>query len=93
MFDGPHPNTGPLAAQSGVYAILGRQQPGATWVVLDIGESQDVRCRIDSHDRLPQWQRQSMREIACAAYYCAEPERMRIEQQLRAHFNPPCGDR
>ncbi|MFG6485283.1 hypothetical protein ACG04R_01295 [Roseateles sp. BYS78W] len=92
-FDGPHPNAGQLAARSGVYAILGRHAPGATWLVLDIGESQDVRGRIDSHDRRPQWRRQGMPELACAAWYCAEPDRMRIEQQLRAQFNPPCGDR
>lgn len=93
LFDGPYPGSSHFAPQSGVYAILGRHQAGAPWKVLDIGESQDVRGRIDSHDRRSQWQRQCMPELACAACYCAEPSLMRIEQQLRAQFNPPCGDR
>jgi hypothetical protein len=92
-FDGPHPSAGQLAAQSGVYAILGRPHSSSTWTVLDIGESQDVQDRIQRHDRRPQWQRQGMPELACAALYCASTERMHIERQLRAQFNPPCGDR
>lgn len=91
-FDGPHGHTSALRAQSGVYVILGRSG-GNTWAIVDIGESQNVRERIGNHDRKPDWQRQGHRELAAAALYVPEWQRMLIERELRIHYNPPCGER
>ncbi len=91
-FEGPFESTSALREQSGVYAILGGNGNG-TWKVIDIGESQGVRSRVESHDREDCWKRQRHPRLAYAAYYCNAQERMRIEQELRAQFNPPCGDR
>ena len=92
-FGGPFPNTGSLYGQSGVYAILGRRNPQEQWTVLDIGESGDVKNRVECHDRADSWKRQGQTELAVAAHYCDERMRMKIEQELRALYNPPCGDR
>ena len=91
-FEGPFDNTGPLRSQSGVYAILGKRPTDAQYRVLDIGESLNVRERVDNHDRAPCWNRQQL-PLYVAAYYCNEAARTKTEQDLRAHFNPPCGER
>ena len=48
-FDGPYPAVDFLRHQSGVYAILDVRS-GQT-VVVDIGESAQVKSRIQHHDR------------------------------------------
>lgn len=90
-FDGPHMNTAQLRSQSGVYAILGHNGTGQ-WNVVDIGESADVRNRVDCHDRADCWKRRGHSTLAAAALYVPETQRMQIEQQLRKQYNPPCGE-
>ena len=92
-FEGPFTSTNDLRKQSGVYAILGRNTDSETWKVVDVGESGDVQERVASHDRADCWKRQGYRLLTVAAYYCGERDRTRIEQELRAQYNPPCGDR
>lgn len=88
--DGPFGNVSGLLARSGVYVILGRT--GQTnWNVVDIGESGNINERVSCHDRTPAWQRQGHAQLAVAAIYADERNRMLIERELRAHFNPPCG--
>lgn len=91
-FDGPHPNTAALFERSGVYVILGRTGQ-TSWAVVDIGESESVRNRVENHDRRQCWQARGYQTLAVAALYVAELQRMVVEQNLRAHFNPPCGKR
>ena len=90
-FEGPYTSPSSLRNISGVYAILGAKN-GKTYVA-DIGESQEVRDRVENHDRQPCWVRQGYSKIEYAAYYCNESERMRVEKELRTEFNPPCGKR
>lgn len=93
-FDGPHGQIDNLHERSGVYAILTQGAAGSSFKVVDIGESGAIRTRIANHDRAPCWTGQAQaRGLFAAAYYCDEPTRMRVEQQLRAQFNPPCGER
>lgn len=89
-FDGPFDNTGPLHYQSGVYAILGKRPTDTQYRVLDIGESHSVRERVENHDRALCWKGQQL-PLYVAAYYCDEATRMKVEQELRAWFTPPCG--
>ncbi|MDD3761190.1 MAG: hypothetical protein PHO57_10220 [Acidithiobacillus sp.] len=90
--DGPHTNIGGLHAQSGVYVILGRSG-GTNWSVVDIGESQSVRERVETHDRQPCWQRHGYQVLAVAALYVNERQRMTIEKELRIRYTPPCGEK
>ncbi|GAB4364101.1 MAG: hypothetical protein Kow0060_21090 [Methylohalobius crimeensis] len=92
-FEGPFTTTANLKNQSGVYAILGRNFTSERWKVVDIGESAAVRDRVDNHDRATCWKRRGHSQLTAAVYYCAQQPRMRIEQELRNQFNPPCGDR
>lgn len=93
IFEGPFTNTAQLQAKSGVYVILGRNGQQENWKVVDVGESGDLRNRVDTHDRESSWKRQGCSVLAVAAYYCAEAERMRVEAALRQQYNPPCGER
>jgi len=89
--DGPFGNTQPLEHQSGVYVILGRNDQYSNWSVVDVGESQNVRDRVENHDRKPCWRGQGYAEFGVAAIYADHANRMVIERQLRTQFNPPCG--
>ena len=90
-FEGSYTSPSSLRNISGVYAILGDK--GGKKYVADIGESQEVRDRVENHDREPCWKRQGYSKIMYAAHYCNESERMRIEKELRAKYTPPCGKR
>ncbi|MEZ5844812.1 MAG: hypothetical protein R3D27_13905 [Hyphomicrobiaceae bacterium] len=90
QFDGAYSSPAHLADRSGVYAVLGATMNGPK--VIDIGESGSVRTRVQAHDRSTAWARQGL-PLSYAALYCDEATRMRIERDLRARFNPPCGDR
>lgn len=92
-FDGPFPNINSLRKQSGVYAILGRNTDSDRWIVVDVGEAGDVQDRVSNHDRKDCWNRQGYKQLQVAANYCDERTRMRVEQELRAQFDPPCGKR
>lgn len=89
--EGPFRNVADLRQSSGIYIVLGRRGQSAKWNVVDVGESGDVNDRVANHDRKPCWNGQGHAELAVAAIYAAEAERMRIERELRARFSPPCG--
>jgi len=89
--EGPFGNENYLQARSGVYVILGRHSTASTWNVVDVGESQNVRERVSNHDRAPTWRGQGHAELSVAAIYADAHNRVLIERQLRAQFNPPCG--
>lgn len=91
-FDGPHLQTTGIHAKSGVYVILGKSG-GTTWSVVDVGESQSVRERVDNHDRAQCWKRRGHHELAAAVLYVPEQQRMQIESELRVQYDPPCGER
>ena len=92
-FEGPFDDTSDLRNESGVYAILGRNSVNEDWDVVDIGESGDVKKRVENHDRKNCWEAQNYTILNYAAYYCTAIERHFIEQELRDIYTPPCGDR
>jgi hypothetical protein len=92
-FDGPFMSTSGLMSRSGVYSILGRHNELELWTLVDIGEAGDVRDRVECHDRKDCWKGRGYPSLSVAAFYCDERTRMRIELELRAQYNPPCGDR
>lgn len=89
--EGPFGNESDLFARSGVYVILGRSSQAAIWNVVDIGESANIRDRVSNHDRAPCWRGQGHAQLAAAAIYADERNRMLIERELRGTYNPPCG--
>src|SRR5579871_3498609 len=89
-FDGAYSSPTHLADRSGVYAVLGATMNGKK--VVDIGEAGGIRSRVQAHDRAQAWARHGL-PLSYAALYCDETSQIRIERELRARYNPPCGDR
>ncbi len=92
-FEGPYPSTGSLKDRSGVYAVLGNSGNGG-YSLIDVGESHEVKSRVENHDRKPCWSHHSKGKLYIAVHYtpgAAQQGRMVIEQKIRRRFNPPCG--
>lgn len=89
-FEGPFGSLDALRNASGVYAILGCNSP-QQYVVVDVGESATLKNRIAGHDRQGQWKGCGYGTLFAAAHYTDASTRMRIERELRAIYNPPCG--
>jgi hypothetical protein len=91
-FNGPFTSTVHLSDESGVYAVSTLLRDG-THYILDIGESHEVRTRLENHDRASQWQANILNGLFYSTFYCSEQDRMMLEGHLRDFFNPPCGIR
>lgn len=93
VFEGPFKDTFLLRNSPGVYVILGNNG-GENWTVIDVGESQDVRQRVERHDRKACWQLQNLANLAVAAHYpYDEHYRKNLEKEIRSFYNPPCGSK
>lgn len=85
---------GTLRDQSGAYVILGNHDHSVTAKVIDVGEADKVKTRIDTHDRKDCWRRESRGgRVGVAAFYADEKTRKEIQDQLRKKYNPPCGEK
>ncbi|MCY3675313.1 MAG: hypothetical protein OXH65_07660 [Paracoccaceae bacterium] len=91
-FEGPFGSSSNLKDQSGVYAILGNNS-GNNWDLVDVGESFQVKYRVENHERKMCWKQQDYANLKIAVFYTDENSRMRIEVELRYQYNPPCGQR
>ncbi len=93
-FDGPHFSTASLDDRSGVYAIIDRRNSGDHLV--DVGESATVRSRVETHERQSCWRRHSQGRLGVAVHYTSHQQqsgRREIEQEIRARYSVPCGER
>ena len=90
-FEGPYASTVSLLNLPGVYVITGRNSSDEDHQVLDVGISEDVRSRIENHDRKRSWREQRYWYLGCAVYYTDTRTGRSIEENLRDYFNPPCG--
>ena len=91
-FEGPHSNTGSLRNAAGVYVILCAGQNNYT--VTDVGESGDVKTRVDNHDRADCWKRNCSTQLSVAVLYTpnlSEAMRRAIESEIRTQYRPACG--
>ena len=91
-FQGPFSSTDKLENSSGVYVILGRNGNG-NWNIVDVGESEDVKTRVQNHDRKSCWKGRNYSSLSVAAYYTDTLSRMMIEREVRDNYDPPCGER
>ncbi|MGE4296476.1 MAG: hypothetical protein AB7E47_00485 [Desulfovibrionaceae bacterium] len=94
--EGPYTSTESLEDRSGVYIILTRAKSTDKWTVIDVGESHELKTRVENHDRGDCWKRHSKGTIGCAPYYTPnkqQPGRKEIEQEIRDEYGPVCGER
>jgi len=92
-FDGPYTTPDKLEDRSGIYAIL-CQKDGNNYRLIDVGESANVKTRVETHDRKDCWKRNCNGTLTFAVYYTPglqQPGRMAIEQEIRKQYDPPCG--
>ncbi|KKN21385.1 hypothetical protein LCGC14_0926020 [marine sediment metagenome] len=95
-FDGPYKSTASLEDRSGVYAVL-TPTTNTRYKVVDVGESHQVKTRVENHDRQPCWRTNANSGgLYYAAHYTPgqqQPARQAIEEAIRRQYNPPCGSR
>ncbi|TVQ79775.1 MAG: hypothetical protein EA380_04035 [Phycisphaeraceae bacterium] len=94
-FEGPYTHTANLRNAAGVYVVLDYRSDEKWWVI-DVGESEDVRARIESHDRKSCWERHRQGTLGVAVLYTSgwtAEQRRQLESQIRIEYTPPCGDR
>lgn len=85
-----------LANLPGVYVVLDINRYGQITACIDVGESTQVRARVDNHGRVQCWDENTHGARAFAVLYTKEGEgnrRRAIEQDLRDSLSPLCGDR
>ncbi len=95
-WEGPFYSQYGLEKLPGIYLIQCDSGRGAP-KILDVGEAEDVRKRIETHDREDCWEEECQDgAITYAAHYMkgsTEEQRREIEQDLRKQLDPPCGER
>jgi len=93
-FEGPYTDTSRLQDRSGVYAIHCYRDNA--YYLIDVGESTQVKSRVDDHDRKDCWQRNCSGTLTVSVYYTPNLQssgRIAVEQEIRRKYNPPCGER
>lgn len=77
----------------GVFVILGDIEGTDDWKVIDVGQTKNLRQRLQYNDeRVRSWWKQGFTNIAVGVIYQKNyKSRLRMEQDLRDHFDPPCG--
>jgi hypothetical protein len=92
---GPYPiaQADKLKNEPGVYVIRCRSSSGDT-LIIDVGQSDNVRDRVMSHDRRECWNKNCKGRLEVAATYIKdEQERLELEKKIRQRRKPPCGER
>ena len=107
-FKGPYPSSDQLENKPGVYVVadwrdcrvsdsanLGYVDLDKFPYIIDVGQSDDIKRRIEEyHRRRGCWEQHSGGAYQFAVYYIADKtERMAIEASIRQESNPPCGER
>lgn len=95
LFEGPYTDVNQLHSASGNYVVLGRNQVGGDYNIVDNGISErDIKDRIKNHDRQNCWKAQKYKELSVAVRYTNNLSEMyNLEKAIRDTYNPPCGER
>lgn len=94
-FEGPFTDTSHLQDKPGVYSILDKRR-GAKWSVIDVGESEAVKNRVENHDRKDCWEHNRQGTLGVAVLYTpgwSAAQRRALESKIREAFAPVCGVR
>lgn len=88
-FHGPFSLNTSLNEVSGVYVVYTSQN----W--LDVGETDKLGTRIDSHERKPEWLRNANGQPIWLAFLgiSSSVQRLQIESELRNSLSPLCGEK
>lgn len=92
-FEGPYYSTDGIYDSGGIYVILDHRTDGEYYVV-DVGQSGSIRTRLAAHDRQSCWLQSRQGELSYWVLYTprwTEEQRMLLEGNIRAQFNPKCG--
>lgn len=87
-FDGPYKGTSSIKDVSGVYVILTDNDK-----VIDVGESHELKTRLNSHDRKNCWKREQGTKLETKVMYTDRANRTKLADRIRVKYNPPCGIR
>ena len=91
-FEGPYMDTSKLQNRAGVYAI--HCLSNSVYTLIDVGESANVKERIDSHERKGCWESNCSDVLVVSVLYTPflQPsDRQAIEYIIRKQLDPPCG--
>ena len=94
-FEGPYSTSNDLSDSAGIYVILDNRSDGK-WYLLDVGESDGIKTRIENHERQPCWRQNRQGTIGVAVLYTptwSENGRRFLESKIRKEYQPPCGER
>ena len=78
--------------KSGVYVVATRTDSIA-WKILYVGESENVKNRLQNHEQEPCWVLNKRRELRIFVYYCDFMERKNLETMIKIKHNPVCTER
>lgn len=92
VFQGPYLSPSELPTYSGVYLVT--YKIGSQDIVLDIGQAENIRERIETHDRKACWNNIRKGPLY---YYATNVQsdllRGMLEHSLRQKYNPLCGEK
>jgi len=93
-FEGGYTSAESLQDRSGVYAIIDKLNNNLS--LIDVGESSEVKTRIENHDREACWNGKRKGQLQVAVLYTPNSQqqgRMNIEQDIRQNYLNLCGVR
>jgi hypothetical protein len=91
-FEGYFSSTSYLEDRPGIYAVLCRYFEENK--VVDIGEDENIKTRIDNHESSNCWRRNCPSSLVYAALYTPDlnqKKRANIVDELRDEYDPVCG--
>jgi hypothetical protein len=92
QFDGGYLNPDGLKIKAGVYVLWCRFKD--SWTILDVGESDDVRWRLSTHERSGGWKENCPGKIYYTATYISDKnERTALEKKIRSSHKVVCGEK
>ena len=95
-FEGPYKHTDKLKELPGIYVIACRTKtPTIKDAAVDVGQSENIKVRIATHDRKDCWKKNCGGEVLVYAHYMpgsSEEERTVVEKEIREQLSPPCGE-
>jgi hypothetical protein len=91
-FEGCYSRATYLEDKPGLYAIFCKTY--LKNVLIDIGESKNIKSRVEDNERSSCWRRNCSSALGYAVLYTpklGEKGRQKIEQEIRDEYNPICG--
>lgn len=92
-FEGPYRFPSTLDDKPGVY-VIATETVKDSWKLLDVGQSDTVKTRVENHDRVDCWNRYKKGDLGyCVKYEPNQERRDALEKKIRTNQDLPCGDR